>query len=82
MYKVGAINRRDRAAFPEPFALRKGSEPNDAAFGTVIASYARIGNLLKDGFVIVVPTGRCGLLACPKRRDKHESESSGGGYDV
>lgn len=82
MCKVGAINRRDRAAFPEPFALRKGNKPSEAAFGTVIASYASIGNLLKDGFVIVVPTGRCGLLACPKRRDKHESESLSGGYDV
>jgi hypothetical protein len=82
MCKAGANNPRTQAVFPQPFALRKGSEPSEAAFGMVIASYASIGNLLKDGFVIVVPTGRCGLLACPKRRDKHESESSGGGYDV
>ncbi len=82
MCKAGANNPRTQAVFPQPFALRKGSEPSEAAFGTVIASYTSIGNLLKDGLVIAVPVGRCGSLTCPKRRDKHESESLSGGYDV
>jgi len=38
MRKISATNPRDQAAFPQPFALRKGSEPSEAAFGTVIAS--------------------------------------------
>ena len=39
MCKAGANNPRTQAVFPQPFALRKGSEPSEAAFGTVIASY-------------------------------------------
>ena len=68
MREVGTINPRTQAVFPQPFALRKGSEPSEAAFGTVIASYPSVGNLLKDELVIAVPAGRCGSSACPKRR--------------
>jgi hypothetical protein len=49
MCKVGAVNRRDQAVFPQPFALRKGSEAGEAAFGTVIACCSIIGRLLNAG---------------------------------
>ena len=70
MCKVVAINPRGKAVLPQPFALRKGNKPSEAAFGTVIASYTNISKLPKDGFVIAVPAGRCGSLTCPKRREQ------------
>lgn len=57
MCEVGAINRRDQAVFPLPFALRKRSEPSEAVFGTVIACCSVTDGFLSAGSVIVVASG-------------------------
>jgi len=81
MRKIGAIYPRDQAALPSRcFAKRKQTQRSRLRHGYRVLTDT--GYLPKDGVEIAVPAGRCGWLTCPKRRDRHESESLSGGYYV